>query len=156
MKHAQTREPEILAGLTEAERHAVRLVKATIDCFNGVGMMSGVERYGVLEGRLLICATAARKLTEFWGKLLVKMQWPAPPKRVDALILPLVATGDEHLERGVLKALREQPAMVIMLARYWREEEKGKEAADVSDLKDEWEGLLAGMEAAAGEETSNA
>lgn len=129
-------------------------MKTTIDCFNGIGMMTGVERYGTLESRLTICATAARKLTEFWGKLLVKMQWPVPPKKVDGMVLPLVTTDDEALERGALKALREQPAMIIMLARCWREEEKGSKAADKSDLEGEWEGLLAAIEDAKGAENA--
>lgn len=122
------------------------LVKTTIDCFNGVGMMDGVSRYGVLEGRLMICATAGRKLTEMWGKLLVKMQWPTPPKRVDAEILPLLTTGDAALERACLKCLREQPAMVIMIARFLREEEKGKGSVEKSDYAEEWDGLLSELE----------
>lgn len=128
--------------MSEGERHAVRLVKTTLDCFNGIGMMAGVERYGVLEGRLMVCATAGRKLTEFWGKLLVKMQWPTPPKRVDSQILPLIATRDAKLERAALKALREQPAMIIMIARSWREEESGKNVSEKSAYDAEWGDLF--------------
>lgn len=134
-------ESPLLAGLTAGEKHAVQLTRTTIDCFNGLGMMTGVSRYGVLEGRLTLCAAASRKLTEAWGKLLPKMRWPVPPKRVDEEILPYLTTGDEPLERAALKALREQPAMVIMLARALRSEEGGGKAAEETarkDLAEEW------------------
>lgn len=122
-------------------------MKTLLDCFNGVGLMDGTARYGVLEARLAVCAGASRKMTELFGKLLQKMLWPVPPKKADEMILPYLTTGDENLERAAIKALREQSASVIMLARSLREAERGSKKADeASALAQEWEGILAALE----------
>ena len=126
----------------------MRLVKTTIDSFNsyeGIGLFSGMGRYAALEGRITLAANASRSLFEFWGVLLKKMLWPTPPKRVDELILPLI-TGQFN-DREVLNAMRKEPASIIMLARYWHDQDKQPR----KELEAEWQEVLA-----AGEEAGNA
>lgn len=127
---------EYLEGLTEPERRAVKLVKTAIDCFNsrdGIGLFSGPARYNVLEERMMLCAVQARSLTEFWGILCRKMLWPTPPKRMDEEILSQLTTAPKDgLE--VLRAVATQPASVVMLARYWHDQDKGPR----KELEAEW------------------
>lgn len=140
-------EEEILKGLSSAEQKAVELVKVTIDCFNsrdGIGRFSGPARYNQLESMLPLVATrAGGSLSRFWGLLLQKMMWPVPPKRMDEVIIPLLQSEDGA---HILRVITEQPASIVMLARYWHTEDKN--ALKVSD--EEWQETIV-ME----EETTN-
>ena len=126
---------ELLEGLNETEKHAVRLIKSALDFYNaydGTGLFSGPGRYAVLEGRVRIAAVQSRTLFEFWSRLLTKMQWPTPPKRADGVILPLLKHGDET---GVLRVLAEEAPSIVMLARAWHDEDKAARKA----AKEAWE-----------------
>ncbi len=152
---------ELLSGLSGAEKHAARLLKAILDSFNrrsGLGLMKGPERYAVLEGRISLAANASRSLFEFWSILSKKMLWPIPPMRVDALILPLVAGLDPEHDRRVVNALRRETQSLVMLARAWHAEERAARRKSEDELEAEWEAVLAGSPAgeAPGEATGEA
>ena len=103
-----------------------------------------MARYAVLEGRVSLAANASRTLFEFWGILLKKMLWPTPPKKVDELVLPLI-TGVKE-ERPVLNAIRREPASIIMLARFWHDQDKKARKVEHKELEQEWQAVLAGAE----------
>lgn len=127
----------------------MRLTKTIIDCFNsyeGIGLFSGMARYTQLERRMRIAAAQAQgSLFRYWGVLLKKMLWPTPPKRMDAEILSLVL-GGEVGDRLVLKAISTEPSSIVMLARYWHDQDKQPR----KELEAEWQEVLsAGDEAGA-------
>lgn len=121
----------------------MKLIKTAIDCFNsrdGIGRFSGPARYNQLESMAALCAVQARSLTEFWGILLRKMLWPAPPKRMDAEIIEqLQAAPKDGL--AMLRVIAAQTASVVMLARYWHDETK----AERRELEAEWRDIEEGM-----------
>lgn len=100
-----------------------------MDCFNsvdGTGLFAGVQRYSVLAGRVEICAVQADSLPRFWALLLKRMQWPMPPKAMDARVLGAIAAVDA---RDVLRALATETASVLMLARMGHDEGKADRRA---------------------------
>lgn len=140
----------------------MKLVKTAIDCFNsrdGIGLFSGPARYNVLEERMMLCAVQARSLTEFWGILCKKMLWPTPPKRMDEEILPLITGHEPSHDRAVLNAMRREPASIVMLARFWHDEDKQARKAEAAEIEAEWQEVLSASEAtqeATPEEGANA
>ena len=128
---------ELLEGLTEQEKHAVKLVKLSLDFYNaydGTGLFTGPGRYAALEGRVRIAAAQSRTLFEFWSRLLTKMQWPTPPKKADAVILPTLRHKDEL---GVLRVLAEEAPSIVMLARAWHDEDKAARKAAMEAWEEE-------------------
>lgn len=82
---------------------------------------------------MMLCAVQARSLTEFWGILCRKMLWPTPPKRMDDEILSqLGASPKDGLD--VMRVIAAQPASIVMLARYWHDEDKQER----KELEAEW------------------
>lgn len=136
---------ELLVGLSDAERHATRLLKTILDCFNyrdGLGLLEGPARYTVLEGRVSLAANASRTLFEFYSILSKKMLWPIPPMRVDGLILPLLAGLDEGHDRRVVNVLRRETQSLIMLARTWHAEDRDVRRRAKAELDAEWQAVL--------------
>jgi len=122
----------------------VKLIKTALDFYNaydGIGLFAGPGRYAALEGRVRIAAVQSRTLFEFWSRLLTKMQWPTPPKKADAVILPMLRHEDEL---GVLRVLAEEAPSIVMLARAWHDEDKAarKEAWEEEEGATEDEGVL--------------
>lgn len=85
-----------------------------------------------------LAANASRTLFEFWGVLLSKMLWPTPPKRVDELVLPLITGHAPAHDRAVLGAIRREPASIVMLARFWHDQDKTAR----KELEAEWQEVL--------------
>ena len=114
----------LLQSLTPAQQASIRLIKLSLDCFNGVdgtGMFAGVERYNVLAGRVEICAVQADSLTRFWAILLRKMQWSVPPKKADDMIVAALSVPDGA---EVLRVLATETASIISLARMLHDQDK--------------------------------
>jgi hypothetical protein len=95
-----------------------------LDCFNsrdGIGEFTGPGRYQRLQDRLGIAAAQSRTLFEFWATLSRRMRWPAPPKRMDEVVLPLL---EHEQSTEVLRVLGMETASVVMLARHLHGEDK--------------------------------
>lgn len=115
---------ELLETLSLPEQHAVMLIKTAIDSYNsfdGTGLFAGMERYQVLEGRVRIAAAQAQSLFQFWAILLRKMLWPTPSAIQGEKILPMLQSDAEE---DILRALYNETAPIIMLARSCAEESK--------------------------------
>lgn len=124
---------DLVAGLSPPQQSAINLVRLTLNCFNtrdGTGLLSGVERYNALAGRVELCAVQASDLPKFWALLLRRMQWPVPPKRSDPEVLACLAAPDPAL---VLRALATETASVVTLARMLHDADKQARRADEAD-----------------------
>lgn len=144
---------ELIDSLPAEQRHAVETLRVFLDCYNsgeGIGLFAGVARYNYLETRCKIAAVQARDMLTFWSLLRQKLQCPIPPKKADAVIMPLWGFDQPQL---VLRELASKAAECIMLARLlhdndkserrklWKETQALLEQDDFDDDLDDLEGL---------------
>ena len=125
---------DLLVTLSPAQRAAINLIHLSLDCFNsadGTGLFSGVERYATLASRAQISAVQAGSLPSFWALLLRRMQWPVPPKAMDARVLSCIGASDG---RDVLRALATETASVVTLARMAHDEGKAARKAERAEM----------------------
>jgi len=138
---------ELMAGLEQHDRDAVEVIKTFIDVYNshdGTGLFSGLARYNMLEQRSVIAAIRAQSIMQFWSILRQKLKCPIPPKKADKIVSNLWAMPDQN---KVLRALHEQTAECIMIARMLHDVDKSERKqlakeqaaieADLNQLNDE-------------------
>lgn len=119
--------PERYAGifeeLSEDEFLAVALVSEFMRAYataDGLGLLSGPERYRRLEERAAQWAVRASSVFRWWGGLSKDMQVGLPVYG-DAETQAALFSMPAPVALRVLKTLAENSASAVMLARVWRE-----------------------------------
>lgn len=137
----------LLETLTTAEQHAVKLLQLSIASYNtrdGLGLFEGPMRYAVLSERARLAAvkiSGTGSIPRFWSELLTSMRWPTPPKRVDALLLPLLESPEPI---AVLSALADNMPSLITIARALNDEDRATKKALI-ELEAEELGEIPGL-----------
>lgn len=109
-----------MEALSPEQRDAAHLLRLIIRSYNGRGLFCGPERYHVLEQRLKIAAIQSQSLFDFCSRLIEKMCWDSPARKEDEAFLGAVTSSNQQ---GVLVALAQQSAMLVMVARYSLQDE---------------------------------
>lgn len=148
-------EEELTGGLSDAERHAVRLYKALLDGYNtrdGVGLMRGKNRHGKLQSEVEMAANREFRpggtLKHFYSKLSEAMLWKGEPTRVVRAVMEVLRPPEGADDRQVLRALAGYSQMVAGVARVWHDEEKEGRREERRALEEDWRAV---QEARAGQ-----
>lgn len=122
---AQNPMPESIAGLTSRlsapEWLSVAYIRLLLDIHNrgeGEGLLSGVERYRMLENRLQTAAVRCHTLHRLWSILTNDLQLGTHPAKWDALIASFW-TLPPSIQYQMLTTMAEQFRAVTTLARVW-------------------------------------
>lgn len=121
---------EPLRYITFEQFVAVALIKALIAHYNsreGTGLFSGVERYEMLERRLISAAVQASTLERLWAGLCHGLALPLHSERLDAPLLRFWALPPS-VQRAAVAACITQAVSIITCARQWAAQEKLRSA----------------------------
>ena len=113
-------------NLNKAEEMAVRYYKFILDCYNskdGTGLFTGMTRYTVLVERVMLSATRAQNLRDFWCIMSKEMNFYAVPKAADERLSNFWLEKIE-LQQDMLDVFVDQSAMVNTIARMMHTEDK--------------------------------
>jgi hypothetical protein len=117
--------PETIAGLTSRlsapEWLAVAYIRLLLDIHNrgeGEGLLSGMERYRMLENRLQTAAVRVHTLHRLWSVLTDDLQLETHPAKYDALIASFW-TLPPSVQYQMLTVMAEQYRAITTLARVW-------------------------------------
>ena len=78
-----------------AEVVAVIITRLFIEIYNGQGLMTGSERYSMLDGRIKAAAMKAGSLSSFWATLLDSMKVSIQPSSYDPLLAELFSLSQK-------------------------------------------------------------
>lgn len=114
---------------TPAERQAIDYIALLIEIYGrgqGTGLLSGPERYSVLEARLRLEATRADSLRNLWDRLCRSLQLPIQATARDPDVIALWQGGNDL---AVLRLLSENATSIVTLARVQYQQRQKPEAA---------------------------
>ncbi len=117
---------DIVSELSFAEFASVALVKLFMDTYNsaeGAGLFSGMERYGMLEGRLHAAAIRATSLPALWNRLTTDMRVPIQPTYADEKLAGLFALP-RAVKLGMIASVLHDHRSAVTIARLWHGIEK--------------------------------
>lgn len=101
-----------------AEVIAVIVTRLFIEIYNGQGLMTGKERYSMLDGRIKAAAMKAGALSSFWATLLESMNVSIHPGKYDSLLAELFSLS-QKLQALTLSVLIECGNVCVFKARLW-------------------------------------
>lgn len=139
--------PENIAGLTSRlsapEWLSVAYLRLLLDIHNhgdGEGLLSGMDRYRMLENRLQTAAVRCHTLHRLWSILTDDLQLSTHPAKYDALIAAFW-TLPPSIQYQMLTVMSEQYRAVTTLARVWHtaNKEQSIDYMERSDRADEFE-----------------
>ena len=141
---------ELTGRLSAPEWLAVSYVRLLLDIHNhgeGDGLLSGMERYRMLENRLQTAAVRCHTLHRLWSILTDDLQLGTHPAKYDALIAAFW-TLPPSIQYQMLTVMAEQYRAVTTLARVWHTANKEQsfaymERAERADEYDEQEWFTA-------------
>lgn len=111
----------LFEDVTFPEFAAVAVTRLWLDAYNrgdGVGLLTGVERYERVEARLRQAAIQAASLRGVWDRLCATMQVPLHPTELDETVCRSLALPSA-VQQLVIRALVEQTRSTVQLARFW-------------------------------------
>lgn len=103
-----------------AEVIAVIITRLFIEIYNGQGLMTGVDRYSMLDGRIKAAAMKSGSLSSFWAALLDSMNVSIQPGKYDHLLAELFSLS-QKLQALALSVLIECGNVCVFKARLWND-----------------------------------
>lgn len=103
-----------------AEVVAVIITRLFIEIYNGQGLMTGSERYSMLDGRIKAAAMKAGSLSSFWATLLDSVKVSIQPSSYDPLLAELFSLS-QKLQALALSMLIECGNVCVFKARLWND-----------------------------------
>jgi len=117
---------ELCSRLSLPEWTAVAYIRLLLDIYNhgeGEGLLSGMERYRMLENRLQTAAVRCHTLHRLWSILTSELQLGIQAMQYDAQLVGFW-TLPPSLQYQVLIILAEQYRAIVTLARVWHSANK--------------------------------
>lgn len=126
---------EILSQLTPSEFIAVSIVRVFISAFSsvdGIGLMSGMDRYQMLHGRVKWSASRSKNILDFWNDLCDSMLTGIQHKDYDLLVIMIAKAARNNI--AILDILRSKTTEIVSIARAWKQShQKPTDKNDAAD-----------------------